>query len=120
MSFLAPLMAAAGPAVSGAAKALPAVGAGGATGLANAAGKLFGTSGSRISEIAGRIGSGANQIAAAGGAQPGYQAAPEAPQAAPVNYLQMLDPAALQSIIQQFGPKQPQGGRMPANRGEWY
>lgn len=91
MSFLKPM--------GGAAGAMPQANAA-ATGL----GHLFGADPSRISEIAGRIGKGMNAVATAGGATPGYQA-----EAAPVdNHLQLLDPAMLQRIIQQFGGR-PQG-----------
>lgn len=81
-----------------------------AAGASGALGNLVGADPSRISSIAGRIGTGMNGIAAAGGAAPGYTApghapgAPAAGGAAPVdNHMQLLDPDTLQQIIQQFG-----------------
>jgi len=95
MSFLAPLLSSIGPAAAGAAAAAPAANAA-ATGL----GKLIGTDPSRIASLAHSIGGGMNQIAAAGGAQGGYQD----PGLPPVqNHLQLLDPAVLQALIQHFG-----------------
>jgi hypothetical protein len=92
MSFLKPLGAETAPANPAAA----------------GVGNLFGTDGAHISSIADRIGTGMNQIATAGGAQPGYaaQANPTTaqPAAPPPNHLQMLDPSVLQSLIQQFRP----------------
>lgn len=83
--------------------------AGAANGAASGLGKLIDVNPQRISSIADRIGTGMNGIAAAGGAAAGYGTPqqPAAPQQAPGvdNHLQMLDPAVLQSIIQQFGPK---------------
>lgn len=75
--------------------------------MATGLGKLIGADGSRVSEIAGRIGGGMNQIASAGGAAPGY-AAPQAPQELPNNHLQMLDPNVLRALIQRFGGRQGQ------------
>ena len=80
--------------------------------MANGLGRVFGTSGSHISDIASRIGTGANQIAVGGGAQPGYAGpAPgqipqtsEAPQEMPNNHMQMLDQDVLRAIIQRFRP----------------
>jgi hypothetical protein len=97
MSFLKGAGAAAAP-VAQAAQSNP---------LATGLGRLFGTDGSRVSEIAGRIGGGMNQIASAGGAAPGY-AAPQAPQGQelPNNHLQMLDPNVLRALIQRFGGRQ--------------
>lgn len=73
----------------------------GATAIApNAAasglGHLFGADPSRVSSIADRIGTGMNQIAAAGGAMPGYQG----PQVN--NVMQMLDTNTLQGILDHF------------------
>jgi hypothetical protein len=68
-----------------------------ATGL----GRLFGTDGARVSSIADRIGAGMNQIATAGGAQPGY-AAPQ--QAMPNNHFQMLDQDVLRALVERFRP----------------
>jgi hypothetical protein len=68
--------------------------------LANGVGRLFGTDGAHVSALADRIGLGMNQIAAAGGAQPGYAA-----QQQPVNnHLQMLDQDMLREILQRFRP----------------
>lgn len=80
-------------------------GAAGAAGGANAAagglGHLLGADPSRVSDIAGRIGRGMNGIAAAGGAEPGYEP--------PANHMQLLDNDVLQRIVAQFGG-QPQSG----------
>lgn len=94
MSFLKPLMG------GGAGEAVGATTAAPANPMANGLGRLFGTDGGHVGEIAKRIGTGANQIAAAGGAQPGY-AAPE-PQVN--NHLQALDPEVLRALIQHFRP----------------
>lgn len=95
MSFLKPLMGGGAGEAAGAATAAPA-----ANPMASGLGRLFGTDGGHVSDIAARIGTGANQIAAAGGAQPGY-AAPE-PQVN--NHLQTLDPEVLRALIQHFRP----------------
>lgn len=77
--------------------------------LANGVGRLFGTDGAHVSDIASRIGTGANQIAAAGGAQPGYAGAAPGQQAPPQegmpnNHLQMLDGDVLRAILARFRP----------------
>lgn len=72
------------------------------TAAASGLGKLLHADPTRIGNIASRVGTGMNQIAAAGGATPGYAgAAPEA--AAPANHMQLLDNAVLQKLIAQFG-----------------
>lgn len=101
MSFLAglggPTMAAIGGALKPVAAAVPQANAA-ATGL----GKLIGVDGAKISSIADSIGKGMNQIAAAGGAGQGY-AAPELPSAPVQNHMQLLDPAIIRALLQQFG-----------------
>lgn len=78
--------------------------------MANGLGHLFGTDGAHVSDIASRIGTGANQIAIGGGAQPGYAGpAPVAQQAAPAtddpnNHLQMLDQDVLRAVLARFRP----------------
>jgi hypothetical protein len=79
--------------------------AGGANAAASGLGHMLGADPSRISDIAGNIGRGMNGIAAAGGAEPGYQAA-EAP-APPANHMQLLDDAVLQRLVAQFSGGQP-------------
>lgn len=49
-----------------------------------------------------------NQVAAAGGAQPGYAAAPQAAapeQGDPNNHLQLMDPKILQALVARFQPQ---------------
>lgn len=82
-------------------------------------GRMTGWDPSRISQIAGGIGNAANGIATAGGAPMGYQAPQQQQmpqsdqqQAAPNNIMQMLDPAMLQRIVQQFGGQGQFGGQM--------
>lgn len=81
-------------------------GAGAAMGQANSAatglGHLFDADPSRISMIADRIGKASNGIAAAGGAENGYDGS-AAPQN---NYLQTLDPTVMRALIAKFGPAQ--------------
>jgi len=67
--------------------------------MAGGLARLLGTDGSRVSSITDRIGMGMNQVASAGGAHPGYAARQQLP-----NHLQMLNPEALQAIIQRFRP----------------
>lgn len=74
--------------------------AGGANSAASGLGHMLGADPSRVSDIAGRIGRGMNGIAAAGGAEPGYQAEAPTP---PANHIQLLDDAVLQRLVAQFG-----------------
>lgn len=73
-------------------------------GMAKGLGNLIGADPSRVADIAGSIGKGMNGIAAAGGAQGGYQGVPELP--AVNNHMQLLDPKVLQALIQHFGARQ--------------
>ncbi len=105
MSFLTSLMGAGGAGAAAGA----AGGAAAANPLANGLGHLLGAEGSQVSNIADRIGTGMNQIATAGGAQPGYAAPaqpaqPAAPQGDPNNHMQLLDPDVLQGLIARFRP----------------
>lgn len=65
-------------------------------------GKLIGVDPGKISSIADSVGKGMNMIAQGGGAAGGY-AAPELPQARPVNHLQLLDDNVLRALLQRFG-----------------
>lgn len=69
-----------------------------ATGIGKALGGAIGVDPSRIASIADKIGRASNGIAEMGGAAPGYSGM----QMAPTNHLQMLDPDALQKLVQQF------------------
>lgn len=71
---------------------------------ANGLGSLLGTSGSNVSSWADKIGLGANQIAAAGGATPGYGGQAQQP----INYFQNLNPASLAKM-----GSQPDVGQTP-------
>lgn len=117
MSFLTNLMGGAGGAagsLGGGAAAGVAGAMGGGNPMANGLGQMFGSSGSHVSDIANRIGMGSNQVAAAGGAQPGYQPPPSYQPPAdksvttgtmppdPNNHLQLLDPQVLHALIQKF------------------
>lgn len=64
-------------------------------------GKLIGVDPGKISSIADSVGKGMNMIAQGGGAAGGY-AAPELPQAAPANHLQLLDDNVLRALLQRF------------------
>lgn len=105
MSFLTPLLGSIGGAGAAAGAGGAAASALGSTSAARGLGHVIGVDPGRISSIADRIGKGANIAAAGGGADAGY-AAPElsAPDVAPANHLQMLDPGVLQSIIARFRP----------------
>jgi len=84
------------PAPQPAAPAVPPPNAA-ATGL----GRMIGVDGAKISSIADSVGKGMNMIAQGGGAQAGYQPAPELP--AVNNHLQLMDPKILQALTQYFG-----------------
>lgn len=110
MSFLTNLMGGAGGAAgslgggaaAGVAGAMGGGGGGGGNPLAAGLGKLIGSGAPQVQNVADRIGMGANQIAAAGGAQPGYAPPPAAMQGDPNNHLQLLDPQVLHALIQKF------------------
>lgn len=113
MSFLTSLMGGAGAAAgAGAAGALGAAApaAAAVNPMAGGLAKLLGTDGANVTGIADKIGGGMNQIAAAGGAQPGYQAPPVGGvqpgpmQPDPNNHLQLLDDDVLQGLIARFRP----------------
>ncbi len=77
--------------------------------MASGLGKMIGAEGGQVSNFADKLGGGMNQIAAAGGATPGY--APPAvggpqtgPMPAPNNHLQLLDDDVLQSLVARFRP----------------
>lgn len=74
-----------------------------ATGL----GRLIGVDPGKISAIAKSVGEGMNQVAAGGGAQPGY-AAPQPALPTVNNHMQLLDPKILQALIAHFS-----GGQRP-------
>jgi hypothetical protein len=67
-----------------------------ATGL----GRMINVSPDRISKIATSVGAGANQIASAGGAQPGYAPPPQMPTVN--NHMQLLNPEILQQLMRHF------------------
>jgi hypothetical protein len=76
---------------------------------ASGLGHALGVDPSRVASIAGTVGSAANQIAAAGGAQGGYQNPGVQGAALPTvnNHLQMLDPQVLRALIQHFSGQRP-------------
>lgn len=69
-------------------------------GAARGLGRAIGADPSRISSIATSIGRGANAVASAGGAQGGYEAAPQMPIIN--NQMQLLDPRIIQQLMRHF------------------
>lgn len=112
MSFLSGLsglggMAGAAAAGGGALKSMAPLALGSVgNSLANGLGGLLHSDGKHVSDIANRIGTGMNTVAAAGGAQPGYVGGPqqEAAPDMPNNHLQMLDDETLSKLLARFKP----------------
>lgn len=130
MSFLSGL---GGPLAGGAISPMSGLGqVGGPMSGIGLLGKLFGGGGDggegpaaqpepEKASFVSRLGNGMNQIAAAGGAQPGYSeipgpTGPEVPR--PANHLQLLDNDVLQSLLKQFQPAQP-AMRAPNQMGQY-